>query len=241
MLHNEKTAPARAASSNAYAPNNKYGVDFQAFNQQVQETAKALAREGIQVFPVLSNKAPACPNGYKAASKDPDIVAALWQKHPAPLIGVPTGAISGIDALDIDPRHGGNKWLADHAAKIPTTRLHQTRSGGWHYFFRHHAGLRNSAGRVAKGVDVRADGGYIIWWAGAGFPVLNDVPVASWADWLLALALPPPLPPRSFVPPQKLPVVRRFQDSKQAAYARAALRRAFQAVLTAAEGTRTIP
>ena len=34
MLHNEKTAPARAASSNAYAPNNKYGVDFQAFNQR---------------------------------------------------------------------------------------------------------------------------------------------------------------------------------------------------------------
>ena len=40
-----------------------------------------------------------------------------------------------------------------------------------HLIFRHTAGLRSSAGRIAAGVDVRATGAYIIWWPAAGLPV----------------------------------------------------------------------
>jgi len=198
--------------------------------------ALELAHQGFPVFPVKSDKKPACPHGFKDATNDIDAVKLLWELYPAPLVGVPTGQSSGLDALDIDTRHGGDKWLADNAAKIPETRVHRTRAGGWHYIFRHHVGLRNSAGRIADGVDVRARGGYIVWWPSAGLPVLSDALPALWPDWLLNVASPPP--PLPISPVCGSSVVSRFQDLKQTAYARAALRRAFQAVLTASEGTR---
>jgi len=195
--------------------------------------ATALAQQGMYPFPVYENKVPACPHGLNDGTSNTDEVRQLFLKHPAPLIGVRTGIT--IDVLDIDIRNGGDKWLARYVDKIPLTRRHQTRGGGWHYFFQSHKGLRNSSGRIASGVDVLAGGGSVLWWPVAGFPVLSDAPIAPWPDWLIALALPPPRP---ILPVRDLPIVNRFQDLKQAAYARAALRRAFQAVLTATEGTR---
>jgi hypothetical protein len=71
--------------------------------------------------------------------------------------------------------------------------MHQTRSGGLHLFFRHaSSGLRNSASKIAQGVDTRCDGGYVIWWPSAGFSVLCDAPIADWPEWLLAGLLPKP-------------------------------------------------
>jgi hypothetical protein len=67
---------------------------------------------------------------------------------------------------------------------LPATRVHRTRSGGLHLLFRHHAGLKCSVGRIATGVDVRADGGYVIWWPAAGLPVLCRGPLAPWPAWL---------------------------------------------------------
>ncbi|MGB9151826.1 MAG: bifunctional DNA primase/polymerase [Alphaproteobacteria bacterium] len=192
--------------------------------------AVALAKQGIPVFPVHSNKVPACTHGFKDAAKEIKSATSLFLQYPAPLVGVVTGKPSGFDALDIDPRNGGNKWLDEHAAKIPATRIHRTRSGGWHYLFQHHAGLRNSAGRIAAGVDIRADGGSLIWWPSAGFPVLNDALIAPWPDWLLALALPPPHP-------AIYSTVIDLHDVGDA-YIRAALRRGVDAVMNAAEGTR---
>ena len=200
--------------------------------------ALELAGQGTPVFPVRVDKKPACPHGFKDATNDSDAVKVLWELYPATLVGVPTGKWSGLDALDIDTRHGGDEWLAKNAAKIPETRVHRTRSGGWHYLFQSHDGLRNSAGRIADGVDVRADGGYIVWWPSDELAVLSDAPPACWPDWLLKLALPPPPPPHQIPTMCGTNVVNRFQDLKQAAYARAALRSAFKAVLTAGEGTR---
>jgi hypothetical protein len=38
--------------------------------------------------------------------------------------------------------------------------------------------------KIASGIDVRAEGGYVIDWQCAGFPVLVDAPLARWPDWL---------------------------------------------------------
>jgi hypothetical protein len=46
--------------------------------------------------------------------------------------------------------------------------------------------MRNSNRRIAPSVDVRGDGGYVIWWPREGFPVI-DRPLAPWPEWLLAL------------------------------------------------------
>ena len=67
-------------------------------------------------------------------------------------------------------------------AAVTPTRPHRTRSGGLHLIFGHYDGLKCSAGKIARGVDVRADGGYILWWPAAGLPMLSDAPIAPWPD-----------------------------------------------------------
>ncbi len=87
--------------------------------------------------------------------------------------------------LDIDPRHGGDRWFTDNRDRLPPTRTHETRSGGLHLLFSHHEGMRCSSGKIAPGVDVRADGGYIVWWPAAGYTVLDDSPITPWPEGLL--------------------------------------------------------
>ena len=142
--------------------------------------AIALAARGITCFPVTATKAPSCPGGFKSATLAPAELRNLGRRHPGLLIGVPTGAVNGFDALDIDPRHGGDNWLAQHRHRLPPTRTHQTRSSGLHFLFERPPGIRNSAGKIAAGVDVRADGRFIVWWPAAGLPLAVDAPLAPW-------------------------------------------------------------
>ena len=193
--------------------------------------AERLAKCGLLVFPVLSNKAPATPHGFRDATRDPEAVAALWRRHPGKLVGVVTGEPSGIAVLDLDHRHGGSAWFATHRDRLPKTRVHRTRSRGLHFLFRHHDGLRCSAGRIGPGVDVRAEGGFIIWWPAVGLAVLDDAPLADWPAWLAELALPPAAP----LPPEPSPPIRHISK-----YVEAALRRAAARVGTTREGQRNI-
>ena len=153
----------------------------------VLQAALDLASRGVPVFPCLDTKAPACPGGFKAASTDQNTVRRLFASG-APLIGVPTGEASGLDVLDTDPRNGCGAWLAAHEHLIPLSRVHDTRSGGMHVLLRHKPGLGcSNGGKVGPraGVDVKADGGYIIWWPAAGCQVVMDEDPAPWPAALL--------------------------------------------------------
>jgi hypothetical protein len=132
----------------------------------------------LPCFPCGIDKRPMTPRGYKDASSDAEMIASLWRHYPGSLVGVRTGEYSDLAVIDVDPRHGGGAWLAEQ--KLPETRIHATRSGGLHFLFHHRQGLKCSVGRIAPGVDVRAEGGYFIWWAAAGFGVLCDAPPADW-------------------------------------------------------------
>lgn len=76
--------------------------------------ALTLVVSGLPCFPCRSDKRPTTLRGFKDATRDSDLLRELWRYHPGPLIGVPTGEVSGIDVLDIDPRHGGNNWFSEH-------------------------------------------------------------------------------------------------------------------------------
>jgi hypothetical protein len=94
---------------------------------------------------------------------------------------VATGERSGIAVLDIDTKNKGEAWLADfYGFDWPRTRCHATRSGGLHFIFQHRQGLKSSRDLIARGIDVRAAGGAIVWWPQAGFRVLAEVPLAPW-------------------------------------------------------------
>ena len=177
---------------------------------QVAEMAINLARNcGWSVFPCLSNKKPACPNGFKDSTSDPTVIADLWRQYSGPLIGIATGARSGFDVLDIDAgrwqsdatveviakHEAARAWWHGHADTIPSTRTYVSVSGGLHLYFRHAPGLSCTQSKIAPGVDTRSEGGYIVFWFAAGCECVDHAPLAFWPSWLLDRLLAKPKPP----------------------------------------------
>ena len=150
------------------------------------ESALGLAAQGIPVFPLGRSKRPlAGSNGFKDATTDRAAILRAFAAPLATLIGVPTGAASGIDVLDVDPEKGGDEWFRANEHRLPPTCTHHTRRpGGFHKLFKHAAGLRCSMDNPARGVDIRADLGYAVWWPAAG-NYCNETPLAEWPGWLL--------------------------------------------------------
>ena len=146
--------------------------------------SKALeVAEEYPVFPCDTKKRPVCKNGFKDATQDPDEVERLFSANKAALIGSPTGEASGLAVIDIDVRDGkqGKKWVEDNAEMLGITKVAETQSGGWHYYYRHSDGLRNRAG-IDGCCDVRAEGGYVIHPASSGYRWLNDEEVATFPE-----------------------------------------------------------
>jgi hypothetical protein len=159
-----------------------------------REALRAAMQLPYPSFPCNELKRPTTTNGFKDAAIATHGLATLWANHPGVLVGVPTGPASGFSVLDVDKGKGGGDWWAANKARLPATRMHRTRSGGIHCLFQHRDGLLNSVSKIAAGVDVRASGGYIIWWPAAGFAVV-DHELAEWPAWLVP-PQPPPPPPR---------------------------------------------
>jgi hypothetical protein len=188
-----------------------------------------LGKQGYSCFPCRADKRPVCAHGCNDASTDEADLKALWSEFPGPLIGVATGPPSQICVVDIDRKPEALAWWSTNKANLLPTRAHRTRSGGIHLVYGVLDGLRNSASKIAPGVDVRGDGGYIIWWPAAGCPVLSDSPCArfpSWLEWLIA-----PLEP----PERKISGLKFSSGPHER---RARLEGLVKAVLTAPEGNR---
>ncbi|MFL6797476.1 MAG: bifunctional DNA primase/polymerase [Xanthobacteraceae bacterium] len=161
------------------------------------QCALTLAQRGVRCFPCREDKRPASPRGLKDASSRRLELEQLWTSWPGSLVGVPTGEVNRIFVLDLDLQHpSARQWYEACHLRLPITRTHHTRSGGRHLLFKHRPHLRNSAGKLAHGVDTRGDGGYIIWWPGVGLQIEHAKVLAEPPTWLVA-ALIPPAPPRS--------------------------------------------
>lgn len=111
-------------------------------------------------------KHPRTSSGLKEGTNDLEQIEGWWERWPQANIGIVTGASSGLVVLDVDVDKGGEESLkeleAAHA-ELPTTTIAVTGSGGLHYFFRHpDVDVRNSAGKLGSGLDVRGDGGYVV-------------------------------------------------------------------------------
>ncbi|GAA1586875.1 bifunctional DNA primase/polymerase [Actinoplanes couchii] len=143
--------------------------------------ALALAAEGYPVFLLGRRKrpvanCPACPkaeadnahdpeacdhltcHGFYAATRDPKQIAAMHHRVPGGLLAIRTGRVCDLAVVDIDPRNGGT---IDHQV-MPPTRAVRTGSGGWHLYYRHPGGALAAKLAGHPGVDLKADGGYIV-------------------------------------------------------------------------------
>jgi len=145
------------------------------------EKALAVARGGFPVFPCDRHKHPCWSNeelgaapgegGFKIATRDPEEIKKLFAHKRAALIGVPTGPVSGITVVDIDVKDGkgGQAWYDERISDLGMTRWHRTRSGGLHLVYRiNGVDPGSNAGLIHDGVDLRSDGGFIVWWPSEG-------------------------------------------------------------------------
>lgn len=180
--------------------------------------ALSYARRGWPVFPVHgitvegrctcrvgadcsdAGKHPRTMNGLSDATTDTATIAAWWQRWPDSNIGLRT---DHLVVLDIDPDKGGAESLddliADWGRGWTETVTSLTGGGGQHLVYRAPGGMtiRNSASKIAPGIDIRAAGGYVVappswhhsgnqytWEVGYG---PDDRDPADLPDWLLGL------------------------------------------------------
>lgn len=104
------------------------------------------------------------PHGSLSASKDVDTVRRWFTAEPRLSIGIATGEVSGIVAVDIDPRDGGDVTWEDfvdrNGGHVPDTVIADTGGGGEHILFRYQADqVVRSPG---KGIQIKGNGGYIV-------------------------------------------------------------------------------
>jgi hypothetical protein len=115
-------------------------------------------------------------------------------------IGGVCGSGAHVWALDVDIRAGGLDTLAELErthGRLPVTWRSRTGSGGQHLFFAaEDDSVRNSAGQVAPGLDVRGAGGYVVLppslhRCGQRYEWIDpplSVPLAPAPTWLMSLA-----------------------------------------------------
>lgn len=148
------------------------------------------------------------PHGKNSASTDSVLIRTWWQLWPDANIGITTGTLSGIWALDIDPRHGGDAnlhaLLTQHGP-LPDTPEVCTGGGGIHYIFRHPGHPIRTKTEFAPGLDSLGDGGSIVaapslHASGARYTWQvspDDIAPADAPNWLLQFVLQPVTPPPS--------------------------------------------
>jgi len=109
-----------------------------------------------------------------------DTINSWSAKYPQmKFYGIPTGKINGIIVLDVDVKTDGLETIKKY--HVPLTMSQRTLSGGTHYIFNYPDDGKKYGNRVGfdKGLDTRAEGGYIIWYGADGTPIANA------PDWLL--------------------------------------------------------
>ena len=129
--------------------------------------AKFYVSKGWRVLPVKTkSKLPAISDWPNQASIDPVFLNEWFGNGNGYNIGILTGERSGIFALDIDPRNGGDESLFSLISEfgaLPHTVEAITGGGGSHILFKHPGyKISNSAQKLGSGLDIKADGGYIL-------------------------------------------------------------------------------
>ncbi len=177
--------------------------------------AREYIAQGWPVFPLLpASKKPATEHGFHDATLDAAMVE-TWFDGTDHNIGIATGAASGLVVIDLDTEpegHDGREtWRTlQQACGAIDTRRAITGRGGEHWLFTHPGQHIRSRTKIAPGIDVRADGGYIvappsIHPNGRAYEWINEgTPLADLPAWLLAM-LTDRRPPASVAPPSAPP------------------------------------
>lgn len=185
------------------------------------DAARRYAKFGFAVFPVFtiddgqcSCNTPRCPSpgkhpigsmvphGVADAQADERATVEWWSVYPDANIGIATGDVSGIVVIDVDlPGLDTLNNLERIYGDLTATWAAQTGSGGLHLYYRMpNLDIRNSAGAIGPGIDVRGNGGYVVappslhvsgqryQWQEGWHP--RKVELASVPEWFLKKMIP---------------------------------------------------
>lgn len=144
-------------------------------------------------------KHPRIRGGVHNATNDEYQLEQWANQWPSTNYGVACGPVSDLLVIDVDQSHDGMQaWAsltADHDAIDTVTSI--TGGGGLHLYFRHPGEpLKNSVGKIAPGIDVRAANGHVVlpgsthvkgtyeWQAGRD---PESIELAEVPEWLMNL------------------------------------------------------
>lgn len=159
---------------------------------------------------ILKPKSPLTSRGFLDATQDPDRIRTWWRRWPDALVGVPTGSITGLLVVDFDAHKAdetARAWVDSHTDWLLQTRAHGTLNGGRHYLFKLPPGQHYGSGVNVQlsgaqrhGIDIRCEGGYIIWWplhGGTSTGEVAPLPAGLIDERRIEQKELPPLPARS--------------------------------------------
>ena len=207
------------------------------------EAALAAAARGWHVFPLRPrSKLPAVDRWEQRATCDVDRLRDYWERHPGAGYGIACGP-SGLLVVDLDGKGGANgpgEWfkLRDaHHDRASGTYVVVSPNDGQHAYLEQPEGvqLRNTAGKLAEGIDTRGHGGYVV---GAGSTIGSgtyeavdpDAPVEPCPTWLARLLTRKPRRPVRTGPAQ----------GRHTRYGAAALERILGRLAATPEGQRNV-
>ena len=133
------------------------------------QAAARYAAAGVPVFPcVPGEKRPLTAHGFHDATTDPRQIRAWWTRSPMANIGIPTGAASGVEVVDVDrrpERSGFSPFERARRAGITAgwAVLIRTPSGGIHAYYPANENRRQQSWQVPRvHIDFRSEGGYVL-------------------------------------------------------------------------------
>jgi Bifunctional DNA primase/polymerase, N-terminal len=201
------------------------------------DVALDYAARGWAAFPLQPRtKEPATKRGFYDATTNPATLQ-RWFARFYYNVGIRTGAASGVFIVDIDGEAGASNLRALEAehGPLPAT-LASITARGQHLWFRAAGEIPCSTGRVAPGIDVRADGGYVV----TPPSVHPNGAVYRWIDYSIPPTIPPDWLIRLAQRPQRIaaPAAPINFASNSDAYGRAALEREIEALSQVEKGAR---
>jgi hypothetical protein len=205
------------------------------------------AARGWYVFPLKpKSKEPATRRGFYDATINPAKLERWFARGFPYNVGIRTGLLSGVMVVDVDGTDGKTSLhrLWREYGPLPKTLASRTHRGG-HLWFAIDVPIPSSTKRIAPGIHIRANGGYVvvppsIHPNGTVYEWIDySVPVAPAPDWLITLALRRPASVQIFsghACPTKTST--QITASSSAAYGHAALEREIAKLTQASSGCR---
>jgi putative DNA primase/helicase len=166
-------------------------------------------RFGAGIVPLdVKSKKPARGYSSKKLLASAADIRRYFTANPKANYGITTGSKSGIIVLDVDGKQGkaSLRALTEESGPLPKTTTVETGRGTHYYFKCDGTVIKNSAGKLGSGLDMRGDGGYVVG-PGSRHPnghvykyrsklSLSKAPLATIPGWLVTKAIAAKLKPK---------------------------------------------